>query len=168
MCNAVEINSLFGALGFAVPCPRSAKEQQVSYLPCACCLCDSSVSAVSGSTIENKILHCSHVHLRYPAVHAIIDSSCGSQTLFRMSVGYRPQSGDTETSPCFRHPCPLSRSHVFAGPLCQLHVVAPIALSPSVRKINMPPYTRQWSCNCRLWLTFERAGDKWRRSLRKS
>lgn len=30
MCNAVEINSLFGALGFVVPCPRRAKEQQVS------------------------------------------------------------------------------------------------------------------------------------------
>lgn len=29
MCNAVEINSLFGALGFVVPCPRNAKEQQV-------------------------------------------------------------------------------------------------------------------------------------------
>eukprot|EP00903_Cladosiphon_okamuranus_P010866 g10263.t1 len=29
MCNAVEINSLFGALGFVVPCPRSAKEQQI-------------------------------------------------------------------------------------------------------------------------------------------
>lgn len=29
MCNAVEINSLFGALGFVVPCPRKAKEQQV-------------------------------------------------------------------------------------------------------------------------------------------
>ncbi len=29
MCNAVEINSLFGALGFVVPCPRAAKEQQV-------------------------------------------------------------------------------------------------------------------------------------------
>ena len=30
MCNAVEINSLFGALGFVVPCPRKAREQQVS------------------------------------------------------------------------------------------------------------------------------------------
>ncbi|CAM9881698.1 unnamed protein product [Ectocarpus fasciculatus] len=29
MCNAVEINSLFGALGFVVPCPRNAKEQQI-------------------------------------------------------------------------------------------------------------------------------------------
>lgn len=29
MCNAVEINSLFGALGFVVPCPRKDKEQQV-------------------------------------------------------------------------------------------------------------------------------------------
>lgn len=29
MCNAVEINSLYGALGFVVPCPRNAKEQQV-------------------------------------------------------------------------------------------------------------------------------------------
>ena len=39
MCNAVEINSLFGALGFVVPCPRSAKEQQVCYLPCEVLLC---------------------------------------------------------------------------------------------------------------------------------
>lgn len=31
MCNTVEINSLFGALGFVVPCPRKAKEQQVIY-----------------------------------------------------------------------------------------------------------------------------------------
>ncbi|CAM9411298.1 unnamed protein product [Scytosiphon promiscuus] len=29
MCNAVEINSLYGALGFVVPCPRNAKEQQI-------------------------------------------------------------------------------------------------------------------------------------------
>ena len=33
MCNAVEINSLFGALGFVVPCPRAAKEQQVPTVP---------------------------------------------------------------------------------------------------------------------------------------
>lgn len=32
MCNAVEINSIFGALGFIAPCPRRAKEQQVTTL----------------------------------------------------------------------------------------------------------------------------------------
>lgn len=29
MCNTVEINSLHSALGFSVPCPRKAKEQEV-------------------------------------------------------------------------------------------------------------------------------------------
>lgn len=30
MCNAVELNSLCGALGFVEPCPRNAKENLVS------------------------------------------------------------------------------------------------------------------------------------------
>lgn len=30
MCNAVELNSVCGSLGMVEPCPRKAKEQQVS------------------------------------------------------------------------------------------------------------------------------------------
>lgn len=36
MCNAVEVNSVYGALGFVVPCPRKAKEQQVSDVSTIC------------------------------------------------------------------------------------------------------------------------------------
>lgn len=58
MCNAVEINSLFGALGFVVPCPRAAKEQQVgapSFLtgsPTICALYKGVVGLYKASSTE--------------------------------------------------------------------------------------------------------------------